>query len=114
MASGGRASRRRGRIYRCRGGSKRARSEGNGERICVRGHRITLVGRMRVDANGDFYVPDSVDEESGMVVDAGGVEMADFGAGLGAQMAPRWPLLESPPKPSRLGPTELRRMASMW
>ena len=52
--------------------------------ICVRGHRITLVGRMRVDANGDVYVPDSEDEESGMVVDAGGVEMADFGAGSGA------------------------------
>ena len=39
---------------------------------------------MRVDANGDVYVPDSEDEESGMVVDAGGVEMADFGAGSGA------------------------------
>lgn len=34
---------------------------------------------MRVDANGDVYVPDSEDEESGMEVDARGLEVADLG-----------------------------------
>ena len=47
-------------------------------------------GDYRIETHGgasgsvDPIVPHSEDEESGMVVDAGGVEMADFGAGLGA------------------------------
>ncbi|CAN6253224.1 unnamed protein product [Urochloa humidicola] len=49
-----------------------------GEWICVRGHRIRLEGRMRVDTNGNVYVPDSEDEEPGMEVEAGDVEVADL------------------------------------
>ncbi|CAN6345529.1 unnamed protein product [Urochloa humidicola] len=83
MAAGGTCPWRRGRIRQRRGGSKLgSRSEGNdefvlkpgdhsscGEWISVHGHRIRLEGRMRVDANGDMYVPDSEDEEPGMKVE---------------------------------------------
>ncbi|CAN6338282.1 unnamed protein product [Urochloa humidicola] len=50
-----------------------------GEWICVHGQRIKLQGRMRVDNNGNVYVPDSEDEEPGMGVEAGSVEAADSG-----------------------------------
>ncbi|CAL4988087.1 unnamed protein product [Urochloa decumbens] len=100
MAAGRTCLRRRGRIRRRCGGSKLGgRSGGNddlvlkpsdhgdhsscGEWISVRGHRIRLQGRMRVDANGHVYVPDSEDEEPGMEVEAGAVEVADLG-GLNA------------------------------
>ncbi|CAN6208745.1 unnamed protein product [Urochloa humidicola] len=49
-----------------------------GEWVCVRGHRIRLQGRMRVDTNGNVYVPDSEDEEPGMEVEVGGVKVADL------------------------------------
>ncbi|PUZ65581.1 hypothetical protein GQ55_3G235900 [Panicum hallii var. hallii] len=98
MAGGSRGSRRRGRICRRRGGSKLSvRGEGNGdivvkpgsrscgEGFCFRGHRIRQVGRMRVDANGDVYIPYSEDEESGMDVEAGATDgVADFGGASGA------------------------------
>lgn len=53
------------------------------EGICVRGHRIRLLGRMRVDANGDVYAPDSDEEKSGMEVKASGLEMVDLGGASG-------------------------------
>ncbi|CAO2205214.1 unnamed protein product [Urochloa humidicola] len=87
MAAGRTCPRRRGWIRRRRGGSKLGgRGGGNDdlvlkpgshsssvEWIYVRGYRIRLQGRMRVDANGDVYVPDSEDEEPDMEVEAGGV-----------------------------------------
>ncbi|KAF8779349.1 hypothetical protein HU200_002614 [Digitaria exilis] len=92
MASGGRCRRRRSWIHRHRrGGSKlEGRGGGNddapnklgscssGEWISVRGHRIKLRGRMRVDGNGDIYIPDSEDEEPTVEVEAGDVEVANM------------------------------------
>lgn len=57
-----------------------------GEWICVRGHRIRRTGRMRVDANGDVYIPDSEDEEADMKMEGGGVDLADLG-GASASVA---------------------------
>jgi hypothetical protein len=61
-----------------------------GEWICVRGHRIRRTGRMRVDANGDVYIPDSEDEEGDMKME-GAVSI--------------WPIWEAPrPRsPKRMG-----------
>ncbi|RCV39020.1 hypothetical protein SETIT_8G189200v2 [Setaria italica] len=104
MAGGGRGPRRRNWICRCCGGSKlggRARgnddivvklgSRNRGEWICVRGHPVRWVGCMCVDANGDVYIPDSEDEESGMEMEWGAKEVADLGAASvttgGVQMA---------------------------
>nr|CAB3451430.1 unnamed protein product [Digitaria exilis] len=88
MAGRGRCRRRRSWIQqRCQGSKLGGRGEGAGdilvkpnnhrygEWICVRGHRIRLRGRMRVDADGDVYVPDSEDEE----VDLGGISVAANG-----------------------------------
>ncbi|CAN6191805.1 unnamed protein product [Urochloa humidicola] len=93
MAAGGMGPRRRGWIRMRRGGSKLGgHSGGNadlvvkpgnrnscGEWVYVRGHRIRLQGRMRVDANGEVYVPDSEDEEPDMEKEVGGVKVSDFG-----------------------------------
>ncbi|KAF8696801.1 hypothetical protein HU200_036438 [Digitaria exilis] len=96
MASGGRCRRRRSWIRRHRrGGSKlegcgggnddapnKLGSCSSGEWISVRGHRIKLRGRMRVDGNGDIYIPDSEDEEPAVEVEAGDVEVANLGGAL--------------------------------
>ncbi|CAN6200254.1 unnamed protein product [Urochloa humidicola] len=93
MAAGGTCPRRRGWIRQRRGGSKLGGHGGGnkdlilkpsnrnncGEWIYVRGHRIKLQGRMRVDANGEVYVPDSEDEEPSMEEEVGGVEVSDLG-----------------------------------
>lgn len=92
MAGGGRCPRRRSWIRRLRRDSKLGgRGEGagaiivkpgnrsSGEWICVRGHRIRLRGRMRVAADGDVYVPDSEDEESGVEVETDGEGLVDLG-----------------------------------
>ncbi|CAL5011577.1 unnamed protein product [Urochloa decumbens] len=93
MAAGGTCPRRRGWICRRRGGSKLGGHGGGnddlvlkpgsrsrcGEWIYVHGHRIRRQGRMRVDANGDVYVPDSEDEEPDIEEEVGKVEVADLG-----------------------------------
>ncbi|CAO1940538.1 unnamed protein product [Urochloa humidicola] len=100
MAGGGRCRRRRSRVssIRRRGvGAKLSVHGGgiednvkpdnreHGEWICQHGHRITRRGHMRVDANGGLYVLDSEDEDAGMEMEAGGVDLADLG---GASVTP--------------------------
>ncbi|CAN6330038.1 unnamed protein product, partial [Urochloa humidicola] len=117
MAAGGTCPRRRGRIRRRRGGSKLgSRGGGNdefvlklgdhsscGEWISVRGHRIRLEGRMRVDANGDVYVPDSEDEEPGMKVEVNGVKVAGSGGANAAADAMQMAAVGVPPDTISVG-----------
>ncbi|CAN6209970.1 unnamed protein product [Urochloa humidicola] len=95
MAGGSRRPRRCSWIRRRRRGSKLGGSSGGndniamnpGSRSCeewiwVRGHRIRRQGRMRVDSNGNLFVPDSEDEELGMETKASGADVADLRVAL--------------------------------
>lgn len=117
MAGGGRCPRHRNRILRRRGGSKLGGRGGGsddpvltpschnrwGEWICVRGHRITLQGRMRVGANGDVYVPDSEEEDSSMEVEVGGADVADSGGAMAAVDGMQMAVVGVPPDSIAVG-----------
>ncbi|CAN6354046.1 unnamed protein product [Urochloa humidicola] len=119
MAGGGKHPQRPSWIRRRRGGSKlggphggnddidtKSASRSSGEWICVRGHRIRRCGRMRVDPDGNLYVPDSEEDEApvdpdsnlcvpdseedeapDMEVESSGVDLADSGGTSVASVA---------------------------